>query len=101
MSPIYKVRIEDIVIPEAFKKHQPKEYRLERVRKYVEEHGNIDELPVTLNTNNVLTDGYARYLVAKENDLGIIPYVLAQEHPEKPKNPKLLSIIEARFDGCP
>lgn len=61
------VAVSDIIVTEAFLQTQPKQSKLNRIREYYSEYGSVDK-PITLNKNNVLIDGYMRYVVLKEND---------------------------------
>lgn len=61
------VALTDIVINEPFASSKPRNGKLDRIRKYYEEYGSIDR-PLIVNHNNILLDGYIRYLVLKEND---------------------------------
>lgn len=60
------VALSDIVINEPFASSKPRVSKLNKIRNYYLEYGGIDK-PIIVNRNNVLLDGYARYLVLKEN----------------------------------
>ena len=60
------VAISDIIIPDVFANTKPRQYKIDKIRNYYLEYGCVDK-PVTVNGNNVLIDGYIRYLVLKEN----------------------------------
>ncbi|WP_051317035.1 hypothetical protein [Ectobacillus panaciterrae] len=67
------VLIEQIVVTEAFLNSRPNPEKTKQVLDYVKRTGNLD-LPITINRNTkVLTDGYRRYIVAKEVKMGIVP----------------------------
>jgi hypothetical protein len=62
-----KVAMDKIIIPESFKKTNPRREKLNMIKEYLSEHGEFDK-PVVLD-GCLLKDGYARYVAAKE--LGI------------------------------
>ena len=76
------IAISDVKILDSFRKSVPKNFKLERIKDYVNVYNNIDE-PITLTEDGVLIDGYTRYLVAKELNIKTVPYIVAQS---KPKN---------------
>lgn len=60
------VALSDIIINEPFVSSKPRISKLNKIRNYYLEYGDIDE-PIIVNRKNVLLDGYIRYLVLKEN----------------------------------
>lgn len=58
-------RLEKIVVSMAFKEHPPKELKMNWRRNYYNFFGNF-AVPIEINDNNVLLDGYTSYLIAKE-----------------------------------
>ena len=60
------IALSDILIHEPFASSNPRVSKLNQIRKYYSEFGGIDK-PITVNRNNVLLDGYVRYLVLQEN----------------------------------
>lgn len=54
------MKLEKIIIPEAFLKSHPSETKLDEVLMYLEEHGKLDK-PLKLNGYK-LVDGYIRYI---------------------------------------
>lgn len=62
------VALSDIIINEPFASSKPKISKINKIRKYYSEYGYVDK-PITVNYNNILLDGYLRYLVLKENDV--------------------------------
>lgn len=62
-----KVALDKIIIPESFKKTNPRREKLNTIKEYLSEYGEFDK-PVVLD-GYLLKDGYARYVAAKE--LGI------------------------------
>ena len=75
------IRLSKIVIPDSFKNSNPVEYKLNRVRVYVQEHGKIDK-PIVLD-GNMLVDNYIRYLVAKEFGLDEVPCISSKEYRDR------------------
>lgn len=71
--------INDVVILDSFKDTTPKESKLNRVREYISEYGKFDE-PIVVTDDNVLVDGYTRYLIAKELGVEGIPYITLKEY---------------------
>ena len=60
------VALLDIVINEPFASSKPRSSKINKIRNYYSEYGYIDK-PIVINHNNILLDGYLRYLVLKEN----------------------------------
>lgn len=58
------MKISDIIINDTFSNTIPSESKMSKVKRYVEENGKQDK-PIVVNKNNVLLDGYVRYLVLK------------------------------------
>lgn len=58
------MKLDEIIITEAFAETTPKASKLDKVMKYCLAHYDIDK-PIVVNTNNVLVDGYVRYLALK------------------------------------
>ena len=92
---ITNVLISDIVIPDAFKNTAPNNIKMERIRQYVNVYNTVDE-PVTISSSNVLTDGYIRYLIAKENNMQPIPCFISDKN-FKSKRPH--KYIIGKFDN--
>ena len=72
------IRLSKIIVPESFKRSDPIEHKLNKVRDYVREHGKLDK-PIVLD-GNMLTDNYVRYLVAKEFGFDEVPCVSTKEY---------------------
>lgn len=64
--------IDHITIPNFFRK--PKEWKLQRVRDRLGDKNKLDK-PITIDQNNMLRDGYTRYLVAKELGMKFVPVI--------------------------
>ena len=79
------VALDDIIIKEEFANSTVRESKLNRIRSYYSEHGYIDK-PITINRKNVLWDGYARYLVLKENNEKYATVEVRNWVPKKRKN---------------
>ena len=67
------LKLNDINIPKCFSSHPPKEEKLNtyknQIKTAIERYSLSDYLnakPITIDKNNVLVDGYTRYLVLKE-----------------------------------
>lgn len=92
---VINVLISDIIIPDEFTKTTPKNSKVESIREYFNVYNTIDE-PVTISPNNVLMDGYIRYLIAKENNMQSIPCVISDKN-FKSKIP--VKYIVGKFDN--
>ena len=62
---IYNININDIKIPAEFEMTPPRKAKMDRKRRYYNEHGQFDK-PIVLKQNLELTDGYVGYLLSKE-----------------------------------
>ena len=62
---IYNININDIKIPEDFEKTPPRKAKMDRKRRYYNEHGQFDK-PIVLKQNLTIVDGYCGLLIAKE-----------------------------------
>ena len=94
------IKISDIIIPEEFKNSQPSEEKMAKVRKYIAEHGNLDE-PVIL-IGNRLIDGYIRYLVAIEVGMEEVWFKRINWKRFKPqvKKESPMKYIVGKFENC-
>ena len=72
MMQIDNFSLKDIIISEDFKQNTPAASKLERVRKYFSDRGEIPA-EIVLNEDNVLIDGYCTYLLAQELGLKEVP----------------------------
>lgn len=62
------MRLEDIIINEAFANTIPRECKIKKCRDFWNEHQKQDRY-IVVDRNNVLVDGYIQYLVLKENNM--------------------------------
>lgn len=92
---VINVLISDIIIPDEFMDTTPKNSKVQRIREYFNVYNTIDE-PVTISSSNILMDGYIRYLIAKENNMQLIPSVIADKN-FKHKRP--VKYIVGKFDN--
>lgn len=76
-----KMRLSDIVIPEHMKATPPKEGKMNKIRAFYKEHHCVDK-PIVVNKNNLLLDGYIRYLVRLENNA---EYIVAEKPNVEPQ----------------
>lgn len=67
-------KLENIKIQEKFKKHPPNAMKMNK-RKfyYYYNHHKKFYVPIVVNKNNILVDGYTSYLIAKEYKLKYVP----------------------------
>ena len=63
-----EVRLSDIIIPSHMKATPPREEKMNKVRAFYKKNHRIDK-PIILNKDNLLLDGYVRYLVLLENNV--------------------------------
>lgn len=75
-----KIDISKVVVPIEFMQTVPAAHKIDKVKEYYKSNGKLDK-PIMLSKNNVLVDGYIRYIVAKENGLSEIEYIV-----QSPKN---------------
>lgn len=61
------IYIEEIKVPKRFKRTTPSPKKVEKVRKYYQEHGKLDK-DIVINRDGYIIDGYIRYLVIREVD---------------------------------
>lgn len=67
------VSLENIIVPEAFLKTTPNPVKTQKVVNYVKQIGFLDE-PILINRDTMtLSDGYRRYIVAKQMKMDIVP----------------------------
>ena len=66
------VPISIVKIREEFAKTKVKKEKMNDRRKYIEVNGMLDK-PLILNKDNILVDGYSRYIIAKKFHLGDVP----------------------------
>lgn len=59
-----KRKLENIIIPESFAEHTPKNYKLAECKRYWDRN-HLQDRYVVINRDNVLIDGYCMYLVLK------------------------------------
>ncbi|MGM0867467.1 MAG: plasmid stabilization protein [Bacillota bacterium] len=67
------ISIEQISVPEAFLNSRPNPEKTQQVIEYVKRTGYLDE-PIIINREtNILSDGYRRYIVAKQVKMDVVP----------------------------
>lgn len=91
-----KINIKDIYVPSSFRDTKPGSHKMDVVRTYLKENGKLDR-PVVLS-DNVLVDGYVRYLVAIEAGMDHIPYISVSEQ-QKQLNNVVPVYICGKFEG--
>ena len=75
---IYNINIEDIKIPVEFEMTPPRKAKMDRKRKYYNEHRQFDK-PIVLKQNLTLVDGYCGLLIAKEQNLTYVECCFVDE----------------------
>lgn len=91
------IKLSKVIIPKSFSDSNPQEWKLDRVRKHVKEHGELDK-PIVLD-GSMLVDGYIRYLVAKECDFREVPYITVREYREQNQVDDNPVYIVGKFNG--
>lgn len=91
------IMLSDIIVPKSFTQTKPSEQKMDAVRKYVEEHGEIDK-PIVID-GRMLTDNYVRYLIAVEFGMEKVPYITAQEYREQRIVNTPTTYIVGKFKG--
>lgn len=66
--------IKNISIPELFKERRVTKIKVQKVLDYYNKHKTFDK-PITITNENVLIDGYSRYVAAKILRLNKVPIV--------------------------
>lgn len=67
------ILLEQIRVPEEFLNTRPNPHKTQIVIDYVKKAGHLDE-PITINRETtMLTDGYRRYVVAKQLKMAVVP----------------------------
>jgi hypothetical protein len=98
MNTIKTIKLSKVIVPYNFRNTKPSEKKMEKVRTYVKEHGELDK-PIVLDANT-LTDGYVRYLVAMELGYEDIPYMTVQEYRDyKKEEGSVRTYIAGKFEG--
>lgn len=70
-----EINIKDIIIQDSFKASPPSTYKIAKCYGYYRKNKVFDR-DIIINKDNVLTDGYVAYLVAKMFDIKMVPVVL-------------------------
>ena len=76
--------LNEIIIPEQFLKTPPKRAKIEETIAYYKTHGKLEK-PITVNRGTLtLTDGYKRYVTAKELGLTEVPVQFIGKEKKEP-----------------
>ena len=81
------IKTSDIIVPKSFEHSKPNVHKLNKVRTYVDKHGELDK-PIVLD-GNMLTDNYVRYLIALEYGFDYVPCISTQEYREQKINDEM------------
>lgn len=79
------IKLSDIIINEKFK--EPKKEKYEHRKKFFETYKDF-EVPIILDNNNVLVDGYTTYLISKERGFSHVYVKRKVKNKEKGENRK-------------
>ncbi len=66
-------KLNNIKIQKEFKKRPPKAMKMFERRTYYFLHNHKFEVPIVINKDNELVDGYTSYLIAKEYKVKYVP----------------------------
>lgn len=72
---IMDISLDEIIVMKRYKENPPSEKTLNKKRKYYAEHNSLDW--IVLDKNYLLCDGFASYLVAKENHIDVVRCAIA------------------------
>ena len=79
------LNLRDIRVPKFFKNSKPQKYKINKYKKYFEDHKCLDK-PITIQKRDIngkehilLTDGYIRYLIFKKKGIVNIPVKYKRE----------------------
>lgn len=92
---IKQIKMSDIIIPEAFTKTPPSKEKVQKANTYYSMYGEVDH-PLSLDINNVLLDGYTRYLALAEAHVETAPCIYTSKE-ELPKN--MITLVSGKFRG--
>lgn len=92
------IMLSEIIVPKSFQQTKPNEQKLNKVRTYVAEHGELDR-PIVLD-GQMLTDNYIRYLVAVEAGFEKVPCITTQEYREQKVESTPNTYIIGKFKNC-
>lgn len=92
------IKLSKVIIPKSFSDSKPQEWKMENVRTYVKEHGELDK-PIVLD-GSMLVDGYIRYVIAKEFGFREVPYLTVREYREQNQiDDGATTYIVGKFNG--
>lgn len=91
-----KIDINKVVVPTEFMQTVPATYKIEKVQEHYKSNGKLDK-PIVLSKNNVLVDGYTRYIVAKENGLSEIEYIVQSPKNKSDNQKRVITLIVGKF----
>ena len=92
------IMLSDVIVPNSFQNTKPNQKKLDKVKSYVAEHGELDK-PIVLD-GQMLTDNYIRYLVAVEAGFEKVPYITTQEYREQKVENTPTTYIIGKFKNC-
>lgn len=92
------IMLSEIIVPKSFQQTKPNEQKLNKVRAYVDEHGELDR-PIVLD-GQMITDNYVRYLVAMEYGFEKVPCITTQEYREQKVENTPTTYIIGKFKNC-
>ena len=95
-----EVRLSDIIVPGHMKATPPREAKMNKVRAFYNKNHCIDK-PIILNKDNLLLDGYVRYLVLLENKVerAVVEKPVVEPKKYTPKETKMQNNITEQYSS--
>ena len=90
--------LSEIIVPKSFQQTKPNEQKLNKVRTYVDENGELDRRIVL--DGKMITDNYARQLIAMEYGFEKVPCITTQEYREQKVENTPTTYIIGKFKNC-
>lgn len=75
------IKLDNIIVPDGFKKSKPKQEKLDARRKEYKATGKVGR--IIIDDDNTLVDGYIAYLILKENSIDSTDIVYKESYKNK------------------
>ncbi|MBH8605615.1 ParB/Srx family N-terminal domain-containing protein [Thermoactinomyces sp. CICC 10522] len=82
------IALSKILFPASFKKTMPRREKIESLKAHIQKTGTLDQTIIVHPKTNMLVDGFARYLAAKELGLKEVPVQFGTKKRPSKKPPK-------------
>lgn len=90
-----KMLLENIIIPESFKRTPPKRNKIYACQRFYETYGKMDR-DIYIDQENVLINGYAAYLVYKQAGIEKIKVKRVKNNKETPNRKKFFIFLKTK-----